>query len=387
MDASLAPSTRRSYPSGQSRFLQFCTSFRLLHPSGSPYQASESTLELFASYLSSSLTHQTIKCHLAAVRSLHIERGLPDPLSNAPRLELVLRGIKRSQAARYPANPDRLPVTRATLLTIRGSLNLSAPDDYMFWAAACTAWFVFLGVSEFTCPASGFDPATHLSVQDLAVDDHQLPSAVLVRIKASKTDPFRKGVQLLLPRTGGPLCPVDALSSYLSIRGNAHGPLFRFASGVPLSHPHVTNWLRSTLAAAGAQGNYSSHSFQIGAATTAHAAGVPDSLIRTLGRWSSDAYLVYIQTSHDTLRSAAARLASDPGSDPLSSYPSSSVPLEPQGFPLFPGPAFPAWRPPSLWFGGWRRLPSNRPSILGQSQATPPFAPQAKQRYRKRIGH
>ena len=207
MDASLAPSTRRSYRSGQSRFLQFCTSFHLLHPSGSPYPASESTLELFASYLSSSLTYQTIKCYLAAVRSLHIERGLPDPLSNAPRLELVLRGIKRSQAARCPAKPARLPVTRATLLTIRASLNLSAPDHCMFWAAACTAWFGFLRVSEFTCPASGFDPATHLSVQDLAVDDHQLPSAVLVRIKASKTDPFRKGVQLLLPRTGGPSTP------------------------------------------------------------------------------------------------------------------------------------------------------------------------------------
>ena len=171
MDASLAPSTRRSYRSGQSRFLQFCTSFHLLHPSGSPYPASESTLELFASYLSSSLTHQTIKCYLAAVRSLHIERGLPDPLSNAPRLELVLRGIKRSQAARCPAKSARLPVTRATLLTIRASLNLSAPDD----CTPRTAWFGFLRVSEFTCPASGFDPATHLSVQDLAVDDHQLP--------------------------------------------------------------------------------------------------------------------------------------------------------------------------------------------------------------------
>lgn len=191
MGASLAPSTRRSYRSGQNRFLEFCTAF---HPSGSPYPASESTLELFASHLSSSVTHQTIKCYLAAVRSLHIERGMADPLSNAPRLELVLRGIKRSQAARIPAKPARLPVTKATLLTIRASLNPSAPDDRMLWAAACTAWFGFLRVSEFTCPASGFDPATHLSLQDLAVDDHQMPSAVLVRIKASKIDPFRKGV-------------------------------------------------------------------------------------------------------------------------------------------------------------------------------------------------
>ena len=39
--------------------------------------------------------------------------------------------------------------------------------------------------------------------------------------------------------------------------------------------------------------NYASQSFRIGAATTAAAAGLPTWLIKTLGRWSSDAYLTY----------------------------------------------------------------------------------------------
>ena len=113
---------------------------------------------------------------MAAIRSVHIEHGLGDPLANTLRLERVLRGIKRSQASRGPPRPPRLPVTRDTMLTIRSVLDLSAPDNRMLWAAACTAWFGFLRISEFTCPPSGFRPELHLSFSDLAVDSHAHPS-------------------------------------------------------------------------------------------------------------------------------------------------------------------------------------------------------------------
>ena len=42
--------------------------------------------------------------------------------------------------------------------------------------------------------------------------------------------------------------------------------------------------------------NYSTHSFRIGAATTAAVASTPDWKICMLGRWLSDSYLLYIPT-------------------------------------------------------------------------------------------
>ena len=38
-----------------------------------------------------------------------------------------------------------------------------------------------------------FDPALHLSVEDFSVDSPIAPSYLQVRIKSSKTDPFRQG--------------------------------------------------------------------------------------------------------------------------------------------------------------------------------------------------
>ena len=89
----------------------------------------------------------------------------------------------------------------------------------------------FLRSGEATLPsASAYNPGAHLSIEDVQVDSRSAPSKVLVRIKASKTDPFRLGVTICLGRTGQELCPVEAILSYISRRGLAPGPLRRRAA-------------------------------------------------------------------------------------------------------------------------------------------------------------
>jgi len=54
--------------------------------------------------------------------------------------------------------------------------------------------------------------------------------------------------------------------------------------------------LREALQAAGIdQSKYCGHSFRIGVVTTAAARGMEDSIIKTLGRWNSIAYLQYVK--------------------------------------------------------------------------------------------
>ena len=156
-------------------------------------------------------------------------------------------------------------------------------------------WFFgFLRSGEFTVPSNDtYDPSVHLSFHDIAVNSHSAPSLVRLRLKTSKTDPFRQRVDIFLGRGSKELCPVLALTCFLALWGSKPGPLFCWANGAPLTKPNLISSLRSALELAGYDpSKFASHSFRIGAASTAVER---DLVIKVLGRWNSDAYCHYVK--------------------------------------------------------------------------------------------
>ena len=284
-----------------------------------PFPTSEELLCKFVAWLFvQGLSHQTMKSYLSAVRHLQIISGGGDPFAlEMPKLQYVLKGarIERSKTT-SGAKRARLPITPDVLLKIKTVLDRNGQefDSIMLWAAACVCYFGFLRSGEITIPTLGaFCPETHLSIRDVSVDRPGRPEIIHIKLKASKTDPFRKGVVISLGRTGKPLCPVVALLTYLAVRRGKEvdaGPLFRLKDGRPLTKPAFVERIKDVLSKAGLDGSkYAGHSFRIGAATSAAAAGVEDSMIQTLGRWKSSAYLVYVRVPRERLASISARLA------------------------------------------------------------------------------
>ena len=282
---------------------------------------SESTLLLFVSYLAyRNLSYPTIKVYLAGIRSLHVVSGHDVTFHNqlTPRLHQVLKGIRKEKASILPSRLCR-PITRDIMLKIKVTL-LKSPHSYhniMMWAACRLAFFGFLRSSEFTIPTqSGYDLEVHLSPKDVAVDNRAKPRMLKVIIKQSKTDPFRQGVTLCLGKTDSQLCPVDALLPYMAVRGNQEGPLFIMADGRRLTCQLFSDSLDNILASLRLDsGEYNTHSFRIGAATSASEAGIPDSTIMMLGRWQSNAYQRYIKTTPEKLAQLSQTLATG-GYDP-----------------------------------------------------------------------
>ena len=184
------------------------------------------------------------------------------------------------------------------------------PNDYshtMFWASCCRGYFGFLRAGEFTVN-SRYDASIHLSVQDLQLDSTSNPTCLRVYIKCSKTDPFRQGCFIYLGRGHSSICPIASLMAYLHLCGPTPGPFFVHQDGQPLSRAQLSHFLQSTLSAAGIPGSFSGHSFQIGAATTAAQQGLPDHLIKIMGRWYSNAYQQYIRSPVQSILEVVGRL-------------------------------------------------------------------------------
>ncbi len=261
------------------------------------------------------LQHSSIKGYLSAIRRLQIVWGAGDPFQASwPLLECTLKGIKLKQAKSAASRPrQRLPITPAILRKLRKvwEQEKESWDNIMLWAACSMCFFGFLRSGEITVPSlAQYDAGAHLSEGDVLLEGSSPPRMVQVTIKASKTDPFRKGVTLYLGRSGNEeLCPVSAIAAYLVARGRTPGPFFKMASGVPLSRERLVQKVRAALEIAGVDAaKYSGHSFRIGAAMTAATVGIEDSLIKTLGRWESAAYLLYVRVPRNRLVGVAEKL-------------------------------------------------------------------------------
>ena len=266
----------------------------------SPYPMKEDILCTYAAYLADQgLRHQTIKCYLSAIRHQQKSLGFPDPnISTMPCFEQLLRGIKVVRGKQDQSANPCLPITPAILKQAWLSNRLNSFDGRMLWAAASLCFFGFFKVGELTMQSeTSFDLSANLSFADVAVDDCKNPTLLQIHLKASKTDPFRSGVNVFVGESGNELCPIRAMTEYLSQRGGQSGPLFCFRNGRYLTRSRFVDQVREALRQAGVDASkFAGHSFRRGAATTALEKGISDATIKMLGRWRSEAYTRYIRT-------------------------------------------------------------------------------------------
>ncbi len=303
---SIADSTTRQYHSSLCRYVEFCKNLDLV-----AYPIHQSNLMLFATELADTMAHSGINVILCGVKFYAQKYGYNSEFSSYKRLYLLLRGIKRSQGKKFK-KPLRSPITPDMLNQLKFNLfhsYRSCHDKLMLWSAMLSAFFGFLRISEFTSTrAKSFEVETTLCLSDITTLEG---NSFGLQLKASKTDPFRTGVQVRLAGNDSPLCPTHALRSYLQYRGGNEGPLFIFENGHYLTRQSFTRVIQELLPGIK---NISTHSFRIGAATTAAALGFPRWLIKSLGRWESDCFRLYIRVPMDTIKKVSSSITQQTGS-------------------------------------------------------------------------
>ena len=208
----------------------------------------------------------------------------------------------------------RMPITVTVLRQIRTKINRSPvaePEHLAFWAIATIAFFAFSRLGKLLVGmAAEYTAASHLSWGDVAVDCNSAASLVKIHLRKSKCNQFGAGADILLGRTGCDLCPVVAILAYVSQRGKSPRHFFIDGEGKTIAKLRFITQLRGYLKSADLPSDqFAGHSFRIRAATTAAQVGMEDSIIQTLGKWHSAAFLRYIHTPHDRLAALSAALA------------------------------------------------------------------------------
>ncbi len=206
----------------------------------------------------------------------------------------------------------RLPITFRILQQVcKAWVSSRNPDRVLLCAVATTSFFGFFRLGELLPTSwSAWKATTDLAWGDVAVDDLQSPRMIQVHLKQSKCDQSGIGANVVLGTTGVDVCPVGAVTQFLHTRGLDAGPFFVDHAGQMATKAWFVQQVRKALLVLNLPAHlYAGHSFQIGAATSAALSVVEDSLIQTLGRWHSAAFLRYIRTPKSQLASVSARLA------------------------------------------------------------------------------
>jgi hypothetical protein len=227
-------------------------------------------------------------------------------LSKMQRLKLVLRALKSIA----PHTATRLPITNDILLKIRPHMKLDTYEGKVMWAAFTFAHSCLMRCGEFTTRSPK--------------DKNYLPLAAwkwengakhgTVTLPHSKTS--KQPVDIFVFANGSDTCPVVAMTKYMSSRIKRRysirldSPLFAMEDGTPLTRKALTNTLRNALVAARVPNAelYKGHSFRRGGATSLARVGVADSVIKTVGRWKSHAYQLYVDIDLNIMCSAAMQV-------------------------------------------------------------------------------
>ena len=286
----LAPRTRKGYAAVSMEFNDFRQKFGL----GQIWPAPIEHLQQFMVHLNrKGLAPGTIQGRLSAIAYFAKINGFRDHTGDF-RIRKMLEGWSRERGRKQD---DRTPISPQLLERICGTWVLLCRDSYeiaLFKAASLITFFGALRISEVV--ASGKEDRSRVALQwqDVTV----LDGKVQIFIRRSKADQKGKGIRVELGQCSiGDICPVKATQMYLEVRGSGTGYFFQHTDGSPLTRFQFWKLTDLALNKVGVTGlKFGTHSFRIGAASTAAALGYSSDEIKRLGRWSSDCFRRYVRT-------------------------------------------------------------------------------------------
>ena len=279
-------STWLNYNSALNSYLDFVKNHHF------PVDPTPDTLSFYVVYMSSHIKPDSVDTYLSGI-SQQLEPFFP--LVRAHRKSALVRrtldGCKRMQA---------VPTQRKHALSLDDLQKViehyhqsKNHDDLLFVALLLIGFFALMRLGELTNPDNlqRWNPSKVIKRASVSISNNTFEFF----LPSHKADRFFEGNTILLMKseTRGGIATFQHFASYLQSRDH----LFPFSSPLWLRHDGTipTRSFFMDRLHQFFSSNIGGQSMRAGGATTLAANGTAPSLIQAIGRWSSDAFRIYIR--------------------------------------------------------------------------------------------
>ena len=281
---SLDASSYGNYTSALNSYLTFCN----LH--NFPVDPTPDTLSFYVVFLSTHIKPDSVNSYLSGI-CRQLEPFFPDIRHNRKSI-LVSRTMTGCMRRFGTPVKRKTPLSHANLLFILDSM-VSSPshDDLLFAALILTGFHALMRLGELVFP----DKKALRNYRKISLRHSVsiLPSQYSFFLPSHKGDRFFEGNIILIQKLTTPTDPYNPFIKYLTSRDTRfpiHPELWLTSRGnVPTRHWFLTRLRRFFPKEIAGQ------SIRSGGATSLAEAGADLATIQAIGRWSSEAFRIYIR--------------------------------------------------------------------------------------------
>ena len=194
--------------------------------------------------------------------------------------------------------PKRAPWTIAIIVALATKMDFTLPLDASVFACLTTTFFTAARLGEFTLPSlKAFILDRHVKPSDVRRDQdrNNLPVTIF---KLPHTKTSDNGEDVFWSAQEGISDPQAALANHFAVNNPpADLPLFSWKHPNGLRALTRSEFLKRVNAAASELGmdSLKGHGIRIGATLEYLLRGVPFDVVKSIGRWSSDSFLLYLR--------------------------------------------------------------------------------------------
>ena len=292
MRGALTRSSAASYQRSWALFSDFIKQYDIQ----GNFPISITTLSLFIAFLAQrGYKPSTISSYVSAIGYMHKIQGIQDP-TGAFLIIQLLKSLHKNN----PSADTRLPIDKQVLDKLIWALPYVSRSRFeicLFASMFALAFHAFLRIGEITKRSIKEENLHLLQLQNVQFDKDYF----VLKFESYKHSQGKAFFLKVTKTKDGSSCPLKLLLRYLTLRGDAGGPLFCQQSGLPILRRDFDEFLRKALVFNKINPkSFKGHSFRIGAATSAAAQGLSENTIKQMGRWKSDAYMKYIRNASNT---------------------------------------------------------------------------------------